>query len=343
MKDVARDLGVSVVTISKVLRNHADVSEETRRRVLKRMGELNYQPNYAARALVTGRTMSIGLIVPELIHPFFAQVAQGLSAFLRTQQYGVLIASAEEDPELERHEIEDMLARRVDALIIASVQWSVESLRRVEERQIPYVLIDRQFAGLAANFAGTDDELIGRLATDHLISVGCHRIAHIRGPQISTGMGRFVGYKRALDRHRMDLVPEYVAMEETGDVAADASGFKAMMALLRTNPRPDGVFCYNDPSAMGAMHAILEAGLRVPQDVAVIGCGNVRYAEFLRVPLSSVDQNSPELGRYAGELALSLIGLKTPPRPKIILLEPKVIARESTIGRSGAAGTRDHV
>jgi LacI family transcriptional regulator len=322
MKDVARDLGVSVVTISKVLRNHGDISEETRRRVLKRMGELNYQPNYAARALVTGRTMSIGLIVPELIHPFFAQVAQGLSAFLRTQQYGVLIASAEEDPELERHEIEDMLARRVDALIIASVQWSVESLRRVEERQIPYVLIDRQFTGLAANFAGTDDELIGTLATGHLISVGCRRIAHIRGPQISTGMGRFV-------------VPEYVAIEETGDVAADASGFKAMTALLRTNPRPDGVFCYNDPSAMGAMHAILEAGLHVPQDVAVIGCGNVRYSEFLRVPLSSVDQNSAELGRCAGELALSLIGLKAPPRPKTILLEPKVIARESTIGRSG--------
>ena len=334
MKDVARDLGVSVVTISKVLRNHGDISEETRRRVLKRMGELNYQPNYAARALVTGRTMSIGLIVPELIHPFFAQVAQGLSAFLRTQQYGVLIASAEEDPELERHEIEDMLARRVDALIIASVQWSVESLRRVEERQIPYVLIDRQFTGLAANFAGTDDELIGTLATDHLISVGCHRIAHIRGPQISTGMGRFVGYKRALDRHRMDLVPEYIAIEETGDVAADASGFKAMTALLRTNPRPDGVFCYNDPSAMGAMHAIIEAGLRVPQDVAVIGCGNVRYAEFLRIPLSSIDQNSAELGRCAGELAFSLIGLKAPPRPKTILLEPKVIARESTIGHS---------
>jgi len=229
-----------------------------------------------------------------------------------------------------------MLARRVDALIIASVQWSVESLRRVEERQIPYVLLDRQFTGLAANFVGTDDELIGTLATDHLISVGCNRIAHIRGPQISTGMGRFAGYKRALDRHHIGVVPEYVAMEETCDVAADASGFKAMTALLRRNPRPDGVFCYNDPSAMGAMHAILEAGLHVPQDVAVIGCGNVRYSEFLRVALSSVDQNSAELGRCAGELALSLIGLKTPPRPKTILLEPKVIARESTIGRSGA-------
>ncbi|HLH04225.1 MAG TPA: LacI family DNA-binding transcriptional regulator [Bryobacteraceae bacterium] len=332
MKDIARDLGVSVVTISKVLRNHGDISEETRQRVLSRMRELNYQPNYAARALVTGRTMSVGLVVPDLTHPFFAQVAQGLSAFLRTQRYGVLLASSEEDPELERNEIEDMLARHVDALIIASVQWNVETFRRIEERHIPYVLIDRQFAGLSANFVGADEEVIGSLATEHLISVGCRRIAHVRGPELSPGMGRYAGYKRALDRHRIDFVPEYVAMEETGDVAADLSGYKAMKALLETNPRPDGVFCYNDPSAMGAMQAVIERGLRVPQDVAVIGCGNVLYAQFLRVPLSSVDQNSAELGRSAGELALSLIGQKMP-RPKTILLESKVIARESTIGR----------
>jgi LacI family transcriptional regulator len=334
MKDIARDLGVSVVTISKVLRNHGDISEETRRRVLNRMRELNYQPNYAARALVTGRTMSIGLIVPDLVHPFFAEVAKGLSAFLRAQRYGVLIASSEEDAELERHEIEDMLARRVDALIIASAQWTVETLRRIEERRVPYVLIDRQFAGLAANFVGSDDELIGRLATEHLISLGRRAIAHIRGPELSTGMGRLAGYKRALDRHGIDLLPQYVANEETADVAGDISGFKAMTSLLRLNPRPDAVFCYNDPIAMGAMRAILEAGLRVPEDVAVIGCGNVLYAQFLRVPLSSIDQNSTELGRQAGELAFSLIGAKAPPRPKTILLEPKVVARESTVGGS---------
>ena len=181
MKDIARDLGVSVVTVSKVLRNHSDIGEETRERVLKRMKELNYQPNLAARALVTGRTSMAGLIVPDLTHPFFAQVAKGLSQGLRKKGYGLLISSSEEDPELERQEIEQLLARRVDVLIIASAQWTVESFRRIEECKTPYVLIDRQFAGLAANFVGVDDVAVGAMATGHLLAAGCEaRGAHSR-------------------------------------------------------------------------------------------------------------------------------------------------------------------
>lgn len=336
MKDIARDLGVSVVTISKVLRNHSDIGEETRQRVLRRMKELNYQPNYAARALVTGRTMSAGLIVPDLVHSFFAEVAKGLSACLRAKGYGLLIASSEEDPAIERQEIDQMLARRVDALIVASAQWTVESFRSIEERRTPYVLIDRQFSGLAAHFVGVDDELTGRIATEHLIESGCRRIAHIRGPEVSTGMGRYAGFKRALDKYHLDLLPAHVVSEETGDEAGEASGYKAMKQLLATDPLPDGVFCYNDPTALGAMRAIFEAGLNIPADIAVIGCGNVVYGEFLRVPLSSVDQNSAAIGARAGDLALSLVGIKNPPRPKTVLLEPKLVARASTARRRGA-------
>src|ERR1700687_4067647 len=134
MKDIARDLGVSVVTVSKVLRNHSDISEQTRKRVLQRMKEVNYQPNPAARTLVTGRTNLIGLIVPDLVHPFFAQVAKGISAKLRAQDYSLIISSSEDDPNMEQREIDQMLARRVDALILASAQSSVESLRRMEEQ-----------------------------------------------------------------------------------------------------------------------------------------------------------------------------------------------------------------
>src|SRR5436305_5818755 len=164
MKDIARDLGVSVVTISKVLRNHSDIGEDTRRRVLNRMKELNYLPDFAARALVTGRTMVVGLVVPDLVHPCFAEAAKGLSATLRNQGYGLLIASSEENVEIERSEIEQLLARNVDAIIIASAQWSVESFRMIEERKTPYVLLDRRFVGLHANFVGVDDELVGKLA-----------------------------------------------------------------------------------------------------------------------------------------------------------------------------------
>lgn len=330
LKDIARDLNVSVVTVSKVLRNHSDISEETRERVLKRMKELNYRPNLAARALVTGRSFSVGLVVPDLVHPFFAEVAKGLSKELRKKGFSLLIASSEEDAELEQQEIEMMLARRVDALVVASAQWTVESFRRIEEQKIPYVLIDRQFAGLAANFVGVDDEAVGALATAHLMERGCRRIAHIRGPELSTGLGRLAGYRRALAKEGMAPLPGYVVMGRSVDNLSDSSGQEAMLRLLALEPPPDGVFCYNDPTAMGAMKAILESGLRVPEDVAVVGAGNVNYAELLRVPLSSIDQHSDSIGEHAGRLALSLVESKTVVRPRTVLLEPGLVARASS-------------
>jgi LacI family transcriptional regulator len=333
MKDIALDLGLSVVTISKVLRNHSDIGEETRQRVLNRMRELNYQPNLAARALVTGHSFTIGLVVPDLVHSFFAEVAKGLSSVLRKQGYRLLISTSEEDPALERGEIDDLLARRVDALIVASTQWTVESFRRIEEREMPYVLIDRNFLGLPANFVGVDDEEVGRLATEHLISIGCRRIAHIRGPEVSTAMGRLEGYRRALARHELDAPAAYVVCGKSIDDKGDVSGQEAMKRLLVLDPRPDAVFCYNDPTAMGALREILDSGLRVPEDVAVIGCGNVYYAHLLRVPLSSVDQDSTGIGESAAKLALSLVEAKgAPVRPQSVLLQPKVVARASTLG-----------
>jgi LacI family transcriptional regulator len=332
MKDIARDLGVSVITVSKVLRNHPDISDETRERVLKRAKELNYRPNLAARALVTGRTLALGLVVPDLVHPFFAELAQGLSGVLRERGYGLLIASSEENPDLEREEIRQLLARRVDALLIASAQWTIESFREIEEHKTPYVLIDRQFSGLSANFVGIDDEKAGALATEHLILAGRRRIAHIRGPEVSTALGRLAGYRHALADHSVHVPPEYVVRNRTGDARADVSGLEAMRSLLELRPPPDGVFCYNDPTAMGAMQAILEAGLRIPEDIAVVGCGNVVYAGFLKVPLSTVDQQSRDIGARAGELALSLVESKTQPQPVSILLEPRLVARASTGG-----------
>jgi LacI family transcriptional regulator len=330
LKDIAADLGVSVVTVSKVLRNHSDIGQETRRRVLQRMKELNYQPNLTARALVTGRTYVIGLVVPDLVHPFFAELAKSLSAALSSHGYSLIIASSDEDPDVEVREIEHLIARRMDALVIASAQTSPAAFTRLEQQQTPYILVDRRFHELPANFVGVDDEAVGRIATDHLIAVGCRRIAHIRGPEVSTALGRLRGYERALASHRLGPNPGFVPALTTGDADSDERGRGAMRQLLSLDRRPDGVFCYNDPTAMGAMDAILEAGLRVPEDVAVIGAGNVRYGAFLRVPLSTVDQQSIGIGDQTARLALKLIQAKNRPAPKSILLEPKLIARGST-------------
>lgn len=334
LKDIARELGVSVVTVSKVLRNHTDISDETRERVLKRMKELNYRPNLAARALVTGRSSTMGLVVPDLVHPFFSHVAKGVSKALRKKGYSLFISSSEEDPQLEQQEIDQMLARRVDALIVASAQLKPEGLRRIEEQKIPFVLIDRQFPNFAVNFIGVDDVAVGRMATEHLLAQGCRRIAHIRGPEVSPALGRLQGYREALARHSITPSSSLIVLSRTGDDSGDVSGYEAMLKLLDLTPRPDAVFCYNDPTALGAMKAILDSNLRVPEDIAVVGCGNVIYDTLLRVPLSSVDQDSLSIGEEAGNLALHLVEAKAAQKPKSILIEPSLIVRASSQRRA---------
>ncbi len=330
LKDIARELGVSVVTVSKVLRDHPDISVETKTRIRQRMKELDYRPNLAARALVTGRTHIIGLVVPDLVQPFFALIASGLSRALRKNGYNLVISSSEEDPDFEQKEIDQLLSRHVDALVVASAQWTEESFRRIEEQQTPYVLVDRRFAGLPANFVGMDDEALGLMGTGHLADVGCRRIAHICGPMVSTAAGRVAGYRRALIDRGMQPVEQYLITLNHNEEASEKSGHEAMRKLLSLTPLPDGVFCYNDSTAMGAMQAILEAGLRIPEDISLVGCGNAHYAEFLKVPLTSVDQVSEQIGERAAELVLSVIQSKGVARPKSVLLEPRLVIRESS-------------
>ena len=330
MKDIARDLGVSVVTVSKVLRNHDDISEATRKRVLDRVKELNYTPNLAARGLVTGKTYLVGLVVPDLLHPFFAEVAKSLSRALLKKGYCLTISTSEEDAELEKNEIDRLLGRRLDALVIASSSRSSSIFERIQRQGLPLVLIDRSFPELDANYVGADDEAIGLLATEHLIEIGCKRIAHLRGPDNSPGTGRLKGYQNALVKHKLNPFSGYVSMPRLVDVQSRESGAYLMHQLLALNPRPDGVFCYNDPMAIGAIHAILDAGLRVPEDIAVIGSGNLHYDAELRIPLSSIDQHTDMIGERAGRLTLSLLESRTDPHKRTIIIQPQLVVRAST-------------
>jgi len=328
MKDIARDLGVSLMTVSKALRSHSDISEETRQRVLKRMRELNYQPDWIARSMVTGKTFLVGLVLPDLMHSFFAEVAMGVSRKLQPAGYQVVIANTEEDPEIEKRDIDALVARKVDGLIIASAQRhrDLQVFKDLERAGMPYVLIDRMIAGVAANYVGVKDEEVGAIATEHLIAQGARRIAHIRGPAVSTGRGRLRGYRRALERHGMKVRPEYVLSGEWGD----RGGYEAMLRLLRLNPRPDAVFCYNDPVAAGAIQATLEAGLKVPEEIAIIGAGNVHYSDLLRVSLSTVDQSSALIGERAAELLSRCMEARNRPTPRRILIPPRLVIRDSS-------------
>jgi LacI family transcriptional regulator len=330
MKDIARDLGISIITVSKVMRDQPDVSDKTRKRVLKRVKELNYTPNLAARALVTGHTYLVGLVVPDLLHTFFAQIAKSLSAALLKEGYCLIISTSDEDPDLEEHIVNRLLARKIDALVIASTSQTPAMFERILKQGPPLILIDRRFPGLNTNYVGSDDELVGELATEHLIKMGCRRIAHLRGPKTSPGVGRFEGYLRALAKHKMKLVPDYVLAQGMVDVHSSESGTVLMNQLLSLTPHPDGVFSYNDPMAIGAIHAILNAGLRVPEDVAVIGSGNLYYDTELQTPLSSIDQHTEQIGGRTARLVLSILKSKTHSRSRTLIIPPELVIRTST-------------
>ena len=224
LKDIAQELNVSVMTVSKVVRGCADVGAETRTRVLARIKELNYQPNWVARSLAARRTFMIGLIVPDLMHSFFAEIAKGVSAAIRPLGYDVVICNSEEDSEVESSEVDRLLARQVDGLLLASAQApsSLSLFERIEARGVPYVLIDRHFAESHASYVGADDEAIGHLATRHLIERGCRRIAHIAGPPLTPGVGRLKGYREALAAAGITVPHSYVV-----HATDDASGYLA--------------------------------------------------------------------------------------------------------------------
>jgi LacI family transcriptional regulator len=333
LKDIAQDLGLSVVTISKALRNHPDIAEETRERVLRRVRELDYQPNLMARSLVTGRSYLVGLVVPGLMHPFFAEVARSLSSAIGKYGYSLILSSSEEDPTLEAREMQQLTARRLDALVIASSGTDRTAFDRLESHDVPYVLIDREIPGLTANFVGVDDTAVGRIATDHLIRGGSRRIAHIRGRANSTGTRRFEGYRQALLDAGLEYSESLVVARSSVDIDSVRLGAEAMQILLKRKTKPDAVFAYNDPLAIGAMDAILEAGLRIPEDIAVVGCGNLHYNNSLRVPLSSMDQRSSTIGERTAAILLRAMEAKTKPRPVSVILEPSLVVRESSLVR----------
>ncbi len=334
LKDIAADLGVSIVTVSKVLRGKPDVGKNTRERVLRRVEELNYRPNMIARGLASGRSYTVGLVVPDIVDSFFAEFARSLGTALRGSSYQLLLASANENPEVEQTEIDNLIARGVDVVLVASCQEDAAGIKSLLTQSTPSILIDRSFAGLKANFIGTDDIHAGRLATEHLLGLGRRRIAHIGATGVSTAIARHEGYRQALKHAGVPYRKELVLLRSLQEGRNDQVGRDAMNQLLALSKPPDAVFCYSDLFAVGAIRAVRGHGLRVPEEIAVIGCGNLSLSSYLEVPLSSVDQGTAELGERAAKLALALIEGLGKKVPKTILVEPRVVGRASTLGSS---------
>jgi LacI family transcriptional regulator len=223
---------------------------------------------------------------------------------------------------------------------VASTQSTFEISRRIDEQKVPYVLIDRRAGQLTSNFVGVDDLAIGMMATEHLIQAGCRRIACLHGMSLSPARERIEGYRKALKKHSLRIRPQYDRSLAEASDASDTASYSAIKELLALPEPPDGVFCFNDQSAINGMKAVLDAGLRVPEDVAFVGCGNIRHTDFLRVPLTTFDQSAISIGETAARLALSMIGSRTPPPPKTVLLEAKLVVRQSSMRSTGRTPAR---
>jgi LacI family transcriptional regulator, galactose operon repressor len=331
MKRIAGELGVSITTVSKVLNNREDIGHATRARVLAKVAELGYQPNAVARSLTLRRTHTLGVVIPDLMHSFFVEIVAGLETVASARGYGLLLCSSNEDPAKERAEIDMLRQRQVDGIILASVNASgnTDLLQRLGPLGIGLVMIDRDdHPVVKCDRVVTDDVEVGRLATSHLIEQGRKAIAHITGPRITHAKRRADGYKAALKEHGVRTRAEWVV--RGGFMEAD--GYRAMKKLLAVKPRIDAVFAANDPSAIGTMKAIWDAGLRVPEDIAVVGAGDIALGDLLRVPLTTVSWSRDEQGKQAAKLLLDRIGPQPSDRFRSVVIPPQLIVRRSSGG-----------
>ena len=327
LSDIARELGISKMTVSRAINNHPEISPETRERVLETAQRMNYRPNQHARALTTNRSYLLGVVVPDLMHSYFAEICRGIEAVARPLGYQNLICNTDEDATKEMGEIEALLPR-TDGLILASSLAPEETkfYRRIMKEGAKVVLIDRRLEGLRCPTVTTDDVQVGILGTEHLIRLGHRRIGHLRGTVASTAAERFEGYKQALVKHRLPVSESLI--HDCGFTERD--GYEAMSAWLREGTAPPAIFAANDPAAIGAMSAITNAGLKIPDDVAIVGGGNIHYGDMLRVPLTTVAWSTMEMGQAAAHLLLEMIdGGRKGGTNRRVIVEPELVVRES--------------
>ncbi|MBF8295233.1 MAG: LacI family transcriptional regulator [Bacteroidetes bacterium] len=307
-KEVAEKLRISTMTVSRVMNKSANVDENTRRRVLEAAQELGYSPNHIAKSLVLRRTHTIGVVVPEITHSFFPEAIRGIEEVAYQARYHVILTHSAELADREKDAIMTLEAKRVDGILISTAQ-SVEDYslyRQVIQLGMPIVFFDRCVGGIGASCVSIDDEESAQRITNHLIDHGYTRLAHLSGPQhISIGVDRLNGFLSALSDRDITVHQELIV--EAG--FHESGGYEAMKKLLDlpAAARPRAVVAVNDPAAFGAIRAILERGLRIPQDIAIVGFTDDIRAALMPTPLTTIRQPAFEIGRRAATKLIAVI------------------------------------
>jgi LacI family transcriptional regulator len=329
--DIGRELGISAMTVSRALNGSPDVNEETRRRVLTHAERLNYRPNRWARSLVTQKSRIIGIIVPDISHSYFSEITRAVQLTLEPHGYDLMLCHTHGDPARESAAVEMLLGSRVDGLIVASQRPENDPgiYAEMQRDGTPFVLLDRFFPSLECSRVRTDDVLVGRIATAHLLDLGHRRIAHIRGPEVSVGRLRLEGYVQTMNEAGIEVPDEWIASGAFQIV----DGYEAMQRLLALPQRPTAVFATNDPAGIGAIRACRDSGLRVPEDVSIVGAGTVEGPLYPNPFLTTVDWSRQTLGESAALMLLDSIrndASRTGREFHEKIAEPGLLIRQST-------------
>ncbi|MFJ4143180.1 LacI family DNA-binding transcriptional regulator [Pseudomonas sp. NPDC089734] len=326
IKDVAALAGISYTTVSHVLNKTRPVSDPVRLKVEAAIAQLDYVPSAVARSLKAKTTSTIGLLIPNGINPYFAELARGIEDHCERNGFCVILCNSDDNPEKQRNYLRVLLEKRVDGLIVSSVEGDVSVAGGLAEVRTPLVIVDRELEGIAADMVRIDHEQGAYLATRHLLELGHRRIACIGGPANAAVAGmRFAGYRRAMQEAGITLVPEWARHSDF----TSSAGHEAAVGLL-SGSRPTAIFAGNDVIAIGVLRAAAERNISVPRDLSVIGFDDIQMSRYVYPALTTVGQSIMQLGETAAHMLLARIVGPSVATPCKRLVTPDVVVREST-------------
>jgi LacI family transcriptional regulator len=334
LKQIASILGISITTVSKALKNYPDVSPKTKKAVIELADKLHFKPNSFAVNLRTKESKIIGLIIPEIVHHFFSSVINGIIEKAEKEGYLVITLQSNESEELEQKQIDLLLDKRVDGILISlsNNTKDLSYLQKIIDHKTPLVLFDKINKLIDCSKVIIDDRGAAYSAVLHLINSGCKKIAHFRGPlNPQNSIDRFLGYKKALNDNNLTFNKSLVY---TCKNVTFEEGYEFAKKIHTENIDIDGIFAITDLVAIGAITYFKEVGIKIPEQISIIGFSNWFMASIITPSLTTIDQPGYKMGKSA--LKLLLKEIKTSKKNKIIkhktiILSPKIIQRNSTL------------
>jgi LacI family transcriptional regulator len=329
IKELAEKLELSPTTVSRVLNGKSKnfrISQETSRRVLDAARKYNYSPNRIARGLKLEKTETIGLIIPDIANPYFGSIAKIIEMEAHKNGYSIILCDSLDDEVTEAELLQLLAGRKVDGIIIAPTGKSSLHVTEILQQGIPVMVIDRYFPNTELPFVTTDNHFGALLATEHFIEMGHRYIACIQGINgISANSERVTGFRDALQKHEIPVDESLILGNDFGE----ENGYIQTKKLLDLPTRPTAIFALSNLISIGALRALKEAGLTVPDDFSIVSFDEQPYSAFLACPMTTVEQPREEIGRLAFNFLLKTIGDGMPGEPIKIMLQPRLIFRES--------------